>query len=100
MLTVPKQNTQTPKKKSTKPIEQNNVIKQPSTKSNNSGKTESKSKTKFEVINDRGVPVMYTEEIPCIPDHTTLSHMNKAGYTFKYNGKTITLKKAKELVNN
>ncbi|MDD6022207.1 MAG: hypothetical protein PUB94_06125 [Oscillospiraceae bacterium] len=54
---------------------------------------------KFQVVNDKGSPVMETEHISCIPDYSSLSSMSKAGYKFKVDGKIINLKKIKEMTS-
>jgi len=51
---------------------------------------------KFEVFNDKGIAVMGTDYISCIPDDEQLSSMSKTGYKFKINGKAASLKKVKE----
>ena len=48
---------------------------------------------KFEVINDKNKTVMNTTSSCCIPNKYTLSLMSKAGYKFKLDGKTATIKK-------
>lgn len=52
---------------------------------------------KFEVINDKGVAVMSTEYVSCIPDDGQLTSMSKAGYKFKIGGKSTSIKKIKEI---
>ena len=58
----------------------------------------------FEVFNDKGKRVMYTEHISCIPEKYILSSMLKVGYKFKLNGKAITVQKLneqlKEIIND
>ena len=51
---------------------------------------------KFEVINDRNKTVMHTSSPSCIPDKDILTSMSKAGYKFKLDGKTVTIKKLNE----
>ena len=46
----------------------------------------------FEVFNDKGKRVMYTEHTSCIPTKDILNLMFKAGYKFKLDGKTTTIK--------
>ena len=48
---------------------------------------------KFEVVNDKNVPMMSTTYISCIPEKDELTSMSKAGYKFKLDGKSITIKK-------
>lgn len=52
---------------------------------------------RFEVVNDKGTVIMQTETKSCIPDEDELSIMSKAGYKFKLEGKTVTMKKLKEI---
>ena len=51
---------------------------------------------KFEVINTKNKTVMSTTSPSCIYDKDILSSMSKAGYKFKLDGKTITVKKLNE----
>lgn len=51
----------------------------------------------FEVVNRYNEVVMRTDYDNCIPDIATLASMYGAGYTFRYKGKAISLKKMKEL---
>ncbi len=51
----------------------------------------------FQVVNDKGVPVMRTEHKSCIPDDSQLSSMLKVGYKFKIDGKAASIKKVKEV---
>lgn len=51
---------------------------------------------KFEVINDKNVAVMSTEYVSCMPEKDELTSMSKAGYKFKLDGKSITVKKLRE----
>ena len=51
---------------------------------------------KFEVINSNSKTLMHTETWLCVPDEETLKSMSKAGYKFKLDGKTITIKKLNE----
>ena len=53
---------------------------------------------RFEVINDKNKIVMQTSHMSCIPDKNTLNSMQKAGYKFKLNGKTITIKKLSDKI--
>ena len=55
---------------------------------------------KFQVINDKGVPVMGTEYVSCIPDEQQLSSMAKAGYKFKIDGKAMSIKKIKQVIQD
>lgn len=55
---------------------------------------------KFQVVNDKGVAVMSTEYVSCIPDDSQLTSMSKAGYKFKIDGKALSIKKIKEFVSN
>lgn len=54
----------------------------------------------FQVVNDKGVPVMRTERASCIPDDSQLSSMSKVGYKFKIDGKAASIKKVKEVRDN
>lgn len=54
----------------------------------------------FQVVNDKGVAVMVTEYISCIPNELQLASMSKAGYKFKIDGKAMSLKKLKEYVKS
>ena len=54
---------------------------------------------KFEILNDKNKVVMTTTSASCIPDRNTLNIMSKGGYKFKMDGKSITLKKLKEIEN-
>ncbi len=54
---------------------------------------------KFEVVNDKGITVMRTESASCIPDEDELYIMNKEKYKFKIDGKIVSIKKIKEIVN-
>lgn len=51
---------------------------------------------KFEVVNDKGVTVMFTEMPSCVPDEPQLTSMQKAGYKFKIDDKAASIKKVKE----
>lgn len=51
----------------------------------------------FQVINDKGVLVMRTEQKSCIPDDNQLLSMSKAGYKFKVDGKLTSIKRVKEI---
>lgn len=53
----------------------------------------------FEVINDKKQTVMFTEEKECIYENDILKLMFNAGYKFKLNGKSITLKSLKDFIN-
>lgn len=50
----------------------------------------------FEVVNDKNKTVMSTTYVSCIYDKDILNSMSKAGYKFKLDGKTITVKKLDE----
>lgn len=52
---------------------------------------------KFEVVNDRGGTVMSCTTDSCVPDDAQLSFMAKADYKFKIDGKTVNIKKVKEI---
>lgn len=54
----------------------------------------------FQVVNDRGVPIMVTEQKSCIPDDGELSAISKAGYKFKIDGKSASIKKVREVRDN
>lgn len=51
----------------------------------------------FQVVDDKGVTVMRTDFISCIPDDNQLTSMSKSGYKFKINGKVVSIKKVKEV---
>ena len=51
---------------------------------------------KFEVVNDKNIPMMSTTYISCIPKKDELTSMSKAGYKFRLDGKSITIKKLNE----
>ena len=51
----------------------------------------------FQVVNDKGVLVMRTEEKSCIPEDNQLLSMFKAGYKFKVDGKLMPIKRIKEI---
>lgn len=51
----------------------------------------------FQVINDKGISVMTTEQKSCIPDDNLLSSMVKTGYKFMVDGKLIPIKRVKEI---
>lgn len=53
---------------------------------------------KFEIINDKNKVVMNTEHWSCIPDKDVLTSMQKTGYKFKLDGKTITIKKLSDKI--
>lgn len=53
---------------------------------------------RFEVVNDKNKTVMRTPSLYCIPDKDILTSMSKAGYKFKLDGKTITIKKLNEML--
>ncbi len=55
---------------------------------------------KFEVVNDRGVTVMNTSSISCIPNIDELTSMSKAGYKFKIDNKSVSIKKIKEVLKD
>ena len=54
----------------------------------------------FQIVNDKGVPVMRTEHASCIPDDSQLASMSKVGYKFKIDGKAASIKKIKEVRDN
>ena len=51
---------------------------------------------KFEVVNDKGMTVMNTSDVSCVPDKSMLNSMLKSGYKFRLNNKAITIKKLTE----
>ena len=51
---------------------------------------------KFEVLKNRQV-VMSTTDVNCIYDDEILRSLKVAGYTFKINGKSATVKEVKSL---
>lgn len=50
----------------------------------------------FQVVDGKGVTVMRTDFISCIPDNNQLTSMSKSGYKFKIDGKGVSIKKVKE----
>lgn len=56
-------------------------------------------KIKFEIINEKGVAVMTTEHMSCIPDNDQLCHMSKAGFKFRIDGKNASVKRINEAVS-
>ena len=54
---------------------------------------------KFEVINDRGRTIMSTTYISCIPNDREIASMIKAGYKFKFDGKSTSKNKIKDLID-
>lgn len=53
----------------------------------------------FQVINESGIGVMRCEDFSCVPTYDELKDMYSAGYRFKYDGKTATLKRMKEVID-
>jgi hypothetical protein len=53
---------------------------------------------KFEVINDKNIPVMSTIYASCIPSSDAISSMSKAGYRFRLDGKIMSVKKLNEQI--
>lgn len=51
----------------------------------------------FQVVNDKGNIVMQTDYEECIPKIEELSMIQKAGYKFKLDGKSISPRKIKEI---
>lgn len=54
---------------------------------------------RFQVLNDKGVAVMGTSYLSCIPDRTQIESMAKAGYRFKLDGKIISRKKLEAYID-
>lgn len=54
----------------------------------------------FEIVNRYGETVMRTNYMNCMPSAATLSSMYSGGYTFRFKGKAVSLKKIKELIEN
>lgn len=54
---------------------------------------------KFEVVNRFGKTMMQCADYQYIPAKDILESMYRAAYRFKLDGKDISLKKAKELIN-
>jgi hypothetical protein len=57
---------------------------------------------KFEIINDKNQVVMWCEQVSCIPPLEELKLMSQSRYRYKckLNGKNITLKRLKEMMDN
>lgn len=53
---------------------------------------------KFEVINNNGQVVMWTDSIDCIPTPDELKEMNYANYRYKINGSIIVNNKIDEVI--
>lgn len=53
---------------------------------------------RFEIVNDRGISVMSTVYISCIPEYDQLLSMTQAGYKFRLDGKIISKRRLKELM--
>ena len=51
---------------------------------------------KFEIINDKNKVVMHTTHVCCVPEKDILISMSRAGYKFKMDGKSATIKKIAE----
>ena len=51
----------------------------------------------FEIFNRQKVRVLYFEQPSCIPSDDELTNMNRAGYKFKIDGKSISLTQFKSL---
>lgn len=51
----------------------------------------------FQIINEKGVPVMKTSYISCIPTDEQLSSMLKCGFKFKIDNRAASLKTIKEI---
>lgn len=55
---------------------------------------------KFEVINNNGQVVMWTDSIECIPTPDELDSMTSAGYHYKIDGKVVAKNKIHEAVGS
>lgn len=53
---------------------------------------------KFEVVTDKGIPLMSCKTVSCIPDEQQLRSIYDAGHRFRLNGKSISIKKILEYV--
>lgn len=53
---------------------------------------------KFEVINDKNMPVMSTVYVSCIPNNDAINSLSKAGYRFRLDGKIMSVKKLNEQI--
>lgn len=51
----------------------------------------------FEVINNNGQVVMWTDSIECIPNTDELKAINNAGYRHSVNGRIIAYNKVDEM---
>lgn len=52
----------------------------------------------FEIYNEKGNRLFYTNSEECLPPKEQISSMLNAGYKFKLNGKSITKKALNELI--
>ena len=55
--------------------------------------------TLFEIIDDRGQPMMSTKQDSCIPSYEQLSILAKDRHKFRMDGKAVSLKKMKEYLD-
>ncbi len=53
---------------------------------------------KFEIFNSFGVGMMECHEKSCVPLPPQLKDMSRAGYKFKLDGKSISLKKLLDII--
>lgn len=54
----------------------------------------------FQILNEIGETVMYTENTKYIPNKQQIDIMAKAGYKFKMDNKIISKKKLEEFIND
>lgn len=50
----------------------------------------------FEIYSEKGRRLFYTTSEECLPPKEQINSMSKAGYKFKLDNKTVTIKKIKE----
>ena len=53
---------------------------------------------KFEIFNENGVRLFYTEHKECIPTPNELSAMTRLRYKFKVDDKIVSKKKVEEIL--
>lgn len=54
---------------------------------------------RFEIVNDEGTVVIYTDYKSCIPSGDQLSSMMKIGFKFRVDGKIVSKKRVEEMRN-
>lgn len=54
----------------------------------------------FQVINQAGKVVMYTDHQECLPDEVQLTELASAGYKFRLNGKVVSSTKMKDYLQS